>query len=677
VRFQTRLLFSVAIFLASFLLFVSEPIAARQLLPVFGGSAAVWMTCLVFFQTALLVGYLYAHAITRGPAATTWQSGLHVSLLGLAVVSGAGWAKGLLHPVLSPDHPVLSIFASLGLSIGVPFVMLASTSPLLQVWFFRVEQTGIPFRLFALSNFASLLALLCYPTVIEPHLSLSLQRGLWSAGVLAFACITAVIAWQARSSSAAEPAAEIAGETAPLRSRVLWFLLPMAAAMQLSAVTAHITSNIAAIPLFWVLPLAVYLLTFILAFEFPQLIAWRGILLRLLAVMLTGLGLFLANPEITFRTGVTIAFFLAEMFFACLFCHIEAYALRPRRASETTLFYLVVAAGGATGSFLIGIAAPLVFRGNYDVAITFLVTGLLALAVVWNSGWAQRLLWTTGNGLLVFLVVAIHIAYFRQTLMATRNFYGSLRVEQTVTEHGDPIRTLLNGSIQHGTQIFSADLMRVPTTYYAEDSGGGLALLHCCGSRAKRVGVVGLGAGTLAAYGNAGDKFTFYEINPAVLPIAQNLFAWLRNSKAQLNFVDGDARASLAAEPPQHVDVLVVDAFSGDAIPVHLLTVEALAIYRRHLAPGGILAFHISNGHLDLAPEITLLAASAGLEARVIASHEDKQSGEFKATWVLVPSDRAFFDQPEIAERAEPIRAVPGLRVWTDDYSSLLPLVHW
>ena len=676
---QSRFLFRSAIFLASFLLFVSEPIAAKQLLPTFGGSAAVWMTCLVFFQIALLAGYLYAHAITRGPA-TPKQSLLHIVLLAGAALSATAWAAGIGHPRLNGSDPVASIFATLTLSIGLPFLLLASTSPLLQVWHFRIEQTAIPFRLFALSNFASLLALLAYPTVIEPYLSLSLQRVLWAAGVAAFAAVTSILAWQSRSETLVFR--EATGESAPapaspLRAKLLWFLLPMAAAMQLSAVTAHLTSNIAAIPLLWILPLAVYLLTFILAFQMPSLRKYRGILLRLLAVMLASLAYLLSHTDAGLPIGLGIAFFLIEALVACLFFHTEAYALRPVRTSETTLFYLILAAGGAPGSFLIGIAAPLVFSGNYDLAFTFLITALLALAVVWDTNWAQRALWATGSALLVFLIYALHSSYHRQALLTRRNFYGSLRVLQSVTEHGDTVRTLLNGSIQHGSQIFSHDLSRVPTTYYAPDSGIGVALENCCVGRSKRVGVIGLGAGTLAAYGKPGDTFRFYEINPQVLPIAQHLFSYLRDSGATITFAEGDGRASLAAESPQNFDVLVVDAFSGDAIPLHLLTVEALAVYRRHLAPGGILAFHVSNQYVDLDSEVGQLAASAHLQARSISSPSEKQSGEFRATWVLVTEDGAIFQKPDVALRAVEIKPVPHVSAWTDNYSSLLPLVHW
>ncbi len=681
---QSRFLFRSAIFLASFLLFVSEPIAAKQLLPTFGGSAAVWMTCLVFFQVSLLAGYLYAHQITQG-SATRRQSVLHIALLAVATLSAAAWAAGIAHPTLNGSHPVASIFGTLALSIGLPFLMLGSTSPLLQVWHFRIEQSAIPFRLFALSNFASLLALIAYPTIIEPNLSLSLQRVLWAMGVAVFALITGILALQTSragisSSQLIADSSELETQLMPSsrrRAKLLWFLLPMAAAMQLSAVTAHLTSNIAAIPMLWVLPLAVYLLTFILAFQMPSLRKYRGILLRLLAVMLASLGYLLSHTDLDLPIGIGILFFLIEALIACLFCHTEAYALRPQRASETTLFYLVIAAGGATGSFLIGIAAPLVFSGNYDLAFTFLITALLALAVVWNTDWMQRALWVTGSGLLVFLIFALHASYHRQALLTRRNFYGSLRVLQTVTEHGDTVRTLVNGSIEHGSQIFSDDLRHMPTTYYAPDSGIGVALANCCVGRSKRVGVVGLGAGTLAAYGKPGDTFRFYEINPSVLPIAQNLFTYLHDSGANLTFIEGDGRASLAAEAPQNFDILVIDAFSGDAIPLHLLTVEALAIYCKHLAPGGILAFHVSNQYVDLDSEVAQLAASANLQSRSISSPPEKQSGEFRATWVVVTNNGDIFQNPDVALRATEIKPKPNVSAWTDNYSSLLPLVHW
>ena len=671
-----RILFGGTVFLASFLLFLVEPMAAKQLLPVFGGSASVWMTCLVFFQTALLVAYLYAHWLANR---SRWQ--LHLVLLLLAAVSAEVWAARSLGQGSTSRYPATAIFVALGITIGLPFLMLGATSPLLQAWLARLRTRGIPYRLFALSNLASLLALAAYPTLIEPHFTLRQQRLGWCCGFAAFALVSGILTWRSHAALDTPARPELGSEAAlpssTLVHKLLWVLLPMGAAMQLSAVTSYLTQNIAAIPLLWILPLAVYLLTLILAFQFPGLLP-RGIITRFLVVMLAGLGYMLSKVDVSVPFGIALSFFLIEVFVACLFCHTEAHALRPQRASESTLFYLLFAAGGALGSFFIGIASPLVFSFNYDLALSFFVTALLALAVTWSDGWLQRVLWSTASILLLVLVVMLHIAYQRDTPLATRNFYGSLRVRQSLANSpGSMVRTLTNGSIQHGTQIFSDQLRRTPTTYYAEDSGVGLALRFCCQSRPRNIGVIGLGVGTIAAYGLPGDRIRFYEINPAVAPIAQSLFTYIRESAANVSIVEGDARTSLAHEQPQAFDVLVVDAFSGDAIPLHLLTTQALALYQHHLAPGGILAFHISNQHVDLEPEVALLAKSAGLEARRVSSLENTARGEFTASWVLVTGNAAFIAQPEVADRVRQPVLDAKAKLWTDDYSSLLPLLRW
>ncbi|HEV2484883.1 MAG TPA: fused MFS/spermidine synthase [Terracidiphilus sp.] len=668
----SRSLFGGAIFLGSFLLFLVEPIAAKQLLPALGGSAAVWITCLVFFQTALLVAYLYAHWLAHR---SHWQ--VHCALLLLATASAVVWSIQSIG--LSSAHPVASIFSALSISIGLPFLMLGATSPLLQVWLARIQSSGIPWRLYALSNLASLLALALYPTLIEPHFTLHAQRLLWCCGFAAFALVSAVLTWrtrtQAQTPSQATGVDESQIHPASRIHKLLWVLLPMGAAMQLSAVTSYITANIAAIPLLWILPLAVYLITLILAFQFPQFLP-RGIVTRFLVVMLAGLAYMLSQTDVTLPIRVGIAFFLVEVFISCLFCHSEAYALRPQRSSESTLFYLLFAAGGALGSFLIGIASPLIFSFNYDIVLTFLVTALLALAVNWSGGWPMRLLWSTASILLVALVFMLNTAYRRDTPLASRNFYGSLRVRQSIQYPGAIVRTLTNGTVQHGTQIFSPELSRTPTTYYGKDSGIGIALHQCCEGRARNIGVIGLGAGTIAAYGQPGDRIEFYEINPAVPAIAHNLFTYLRDSAATIDVVEGDARTSMAAESPRNFDVLVVDAFSGDAIPLHLLTSQAVALYRRHLTPGGILAFHISNHHVDLEPEVALLAKAAGMQAMRVSSPANQETGEYSATWMLLTDNAAFFSLPAVSSRVRKPVENPSVHLWTDDYSSLLPLLR-
>ena len=679
----SRTLFGSAIFLASFLLFLVEPMAAKQLLPIFGGSAAVWITCLVFFQTALLVAYLYAHWLSRNDhQARPVRMNLHLCLLSVALASAVLFAFAKLTQTNSQTHPFLAIFTALSLSVGLPFLALGATSPLLQVWLARLEKGPIPYRLFALSNLASLLALGLYPTVIEPHLTLHSQRILWACGFAIFALITSVITLKTRSSAGSTSAETTqvqqteSAESTPLLRKLLWLLLPMAAAMQLAAVTSHLTENIAAIPLLWILPLAVYLITLILTFQFARFLP-RWIITRLLVVMLAGLAYMLTQPDGSLPLGISILFFLIELFVACLFLHSEAYALRPKTAGETTLFYLLFAAGGAFGSFLIGIASPLIFSFNYDLAFSFAATAILALAVLWSSGWAPRLVWACASILMFALVFMLGRALHRDTPVAVRNFYGGLRVKQTVGYPSATIRTLSNGTIQHGTQIFSDELRKTPTTYYAEDSGVGLAMRFCCTGHARNIGVVGLGAGTLAAYGRPGDRITFYEINPAVEPIARNLFTYIRESGAQISVVNGDARTSLAAEAPQQYDILVIDAFSGDAIPLHLLTTQALELYKSHLAPNGILAFHISNQHVNLEPEVAQLALAAGMKAMRVTSAGSEDRGEFSATWMLLSNSPTFFDTPEVFNSAHKPAINPAVHAWTDDYSSLLPVLHW
>ncbi len=610
----TRFHFAVVIFLAAFLLFLVEPIVAKQLVPVLGGSAAVWITCLVFFQTALLCAYAYAHWIAR-----RGQWVLHLALLAGTVALAVYWAFGSVDLSSGPEHPVATIFYALTLWIGLPFIALGATSPLLQYWWSRVEAGPVPYKLFALSNLASLLALAAYPTLIEPRFTLHTQRVIWFWGFMVFIVLAAGLTLRSRSAIRTVPSraaqAEVVADpddvASPTWHKWLWFLLPMGASMQLAAITSFITSNLAAIPLFWILPLGVYLLSIIISFEYPRLLP-PLIVARTFAVMLASTIYMVSRVDVTLPLRLGIAFVLIELFLAGLFLHSQAYLLRPRRASESTMFYLLFAGGGAVGSFIVALVFPAVFSFNYDVAVVCFFTSLLVLACLWRSGWAVRLLWITVSAVMLFASFRLHFAYEQNTIVAVRNFYASLRVKQTPF-HDAKLRTLTNGTIQHGTQIWGSEEQRkTPTTYYAENSGVGLALRFCCDSRPRNIGVIGLGAGTIAAYGRSGDRIRFYEINPAVIPIAQNTFTYIRESGAQITFADGDARTSLAREAPQRFNVLAVDAFSGDAIPLHLLTAQALELFRHHLAPGGIIAYP----HLQPACESRTADCLAGAERK-------------------------------------------------------------
>jgi SAM-dependent methyltransferase len=471
--------------------------------------------------------------------------------------------------------------------------------------------------------------------------------------------------------------------------RALWLLLSACGSLMLCAMTNHISQNIAAIPLLWIVPLIMYLLSFVIAFSrgewLPKILRLRipvlGVsvarmcLLGFTGVALGSLVCMLDDAREEIPLMVSVPFFCGTLFIICLFCHAELHRLRPS-PQHATSFYLLIAAGGALGSIFVGVAAPLVFSASYELACGLVFTAVMILAVTWRQGWGWRIFWLGASvAVTVTLGLSIHRAG-KNNILQARNFYGNLRVtEEREPGVTGPTRTLIHGTIQHGTQIFTDELRNTPTTYYAHDSGVGLALELCCKGRPRRVGVIGLGAGTLAAYGRKGDVFRFYDINPLVERIAHNLFTYLRESKAAIEIIPGDARLSLVAEPAQQYDVLVVDAFSGDAIPVHLLTSQAVELYQRHLRPGGIIAFHVSNKYLDLQPVVQQQAQHAGFDAAFIATEDDDDLGEYAADWVLVSGNKGFMK--EVAGKATPIIAKPGLRLWTDDYNSVLTLLKW
>jgi len=669
-----RYLYALTIFLSAFLLFAAEPMAAKQLLPTLGGSSAVWTTCLVFFSVVLLLGYLYAHWISSR-FSPMHQAAIHVLLLTVALLVLGIPVRP--NPAAVSYHPALTVFRVLATVIGLPYLALSATTPLLTVWYTRSFGGRSPYRLFALSNFSSLLALASYPLLIEPRLTMGRQTAWWSLGFLLFAVICGAIAWQRRrqvaSPGPAEPAEDQAGQggAAPF-----WFLLTMGGGMMLTAVTNHLSANIAAIPLLWLPPLALYLLSFILAFQGAWLPV-RQSMLRFTLVAVASMAYAMRDIRAPLPIMVSVPLFLIGLFVTCFFLHGELYARRPGSAGLTG-FYLVAAAGSAAGTLLVGVFAPLLFRANYDLACTLVIMAVIALASTWHDGWPLRILWVAGATAAIVVLSAQVRQNGDDAVALMRNFYGTLRVREThLPPQSDTDRQLLNGTIEHGAEWFAPQFRGQPLTYYSPDSGLGLAMRLCCGAGPKRVGVIGLGTGTIAAYGNAGDVIRFYEINPLVERLARHWFTFLHDSSAQTDVVLGDARLSLAAEAPQHFDVIAIDAFSGDAIPVHLLTREALALYLRHLQPEGVIAFHVSNQYIDLEPVVAAIAGNAGLRAVSVHSHGDEQNGFYFADWILVTSNQDFLGQPEVLNNATqtPLRA--GVRMWTDNYSSVFPLLKW
>jgi hypothetical protein len=688
-REKARLfLYGATIFLSAFLLFLIQPIFAKLILPWFGGSSAVWTTCLVFFQTALLAGYLYAHLLTRYRNVVL-QPLVHVALLAAAllllpVMPGERWKPS------GAGDPAWEILAMLAAVLGLPYFLLSATSPLLQKWLAR--QGSEPYRLFALSNVGALLALAAYPLLIEPRISTRAQDLWWSYGFAVFAVLCGAAAWHA------SPLSDVSIEDVflePRQSSVPWLLLAAAGSMMLVSTTNQLTQNVAAVPFLWILPLAVYLLSFIICFESPR---WykRGLFLRLLAVALGSLAYALYDIQVSEAIPVAIPLFTIGLFLACMFCHGELSLLKPGTARLTS-FYLMIALGGALGAIFTGLIAPHIFVGIYEFPLSLLFVAALALWLNWqgeigsrspataipsrdrrerSSGvWAQRLLWIAVSAAMAVALVEEARGYHKDAIVMTRNFYGSLRVVESVRGGGNT-RTLYHGTVQHGAQYLDPAKRAEPTTYFGPDSGAGLALRFCC-QGPKRVGIIGLGAGTLAAYGNPGDTFRFYEINPQVIELAKSHFTFLADSKASISVAQGDARLSLERETGPLYDIFIADAFSGDAIPVHLLTKEAVRLYLTHMKPEGILAVHVSNQYLDLAPVVAQLAWSEGLFARIVRSPRDDRHLYAQADWVVMTSNAEFFTRPEISGVAAMIEERPGVRLWTDDYNNLLQVLRF
>ena len=671
------LIYALAVLVGAFLLFQVEPVIGKIILPWYGGSAAVWTACLVFFQVALLAGYLYAHALIRylKPRA---QAALHVGLLALSALTLAVYPSASLKPYSAGD-PTWSILLLLGRTIGLPFFLLATTGPLVQAWYARRFAGSIPYWLYALSNAGSMLALLSYPFLIEPVFTTQEQARMWSWGYVAFAVVCAAAAlgsWAAR-----DRAPEEAGVSKPSRRQyALWLALPACASALLLAVTNHMSQNVAAVPLLWILPLSLYLLSFILCFAGD---GWyrRNPYLQLLAVALGSMAYAAAAGNLPILPVVVL--FLFGLFTCSMVCHGELALLKPP-PRLLTHFYLMIAAGGALGGLAVGLVAPHVFNGYYEMPLALVGCAGLILAVLktdpaldWFRRWTQPApIATVALTLALAVYVAIALAQSMSGVrLRVRNFYGELTVKDSEPPTSImAVRTLTHGTITHGDQFLNLAKRDLPTTYYGPATGVGLAIRDRGKGRAVRVGVIGLGTGTLAAYARLGDYYRYYEINPLVVRVARGEFTFLADCHGKLDIAMGDARLTLEREQPENFDVLAVDAFSGDAIPVHLLTREAMDLYFRHLRPDGLLAVHISNRHLDLLPVLAVEARSSGRRARVVDTEDDDAAGVFAATWVLVVAPPGDFDN-EVRANSNPVSRARRVRLWTDDYSNLFQIL--
>ena len=672
--------YALTIFLSAFLLFQIQPVMARMILPWFGGSSAVWSMCMLFFQVALLAGYAYAHwlhvRLHARRQALVHGALLLVSLLLLPVIPNPAWRP------TGADNPSFRILGLLAVTIGLPYFLLSTTSPLLQAWYARSHKGATPYRLFALSNFASLLALLSYPPLVEPNLTTRVQGLAWSAAYAAFVVLCAATAWRARGFQALEPApqAQDSGARPPLRRMLFWMSLAACASILLLAVTTFLTQDIAAIPFLWILPLSVYLISFIVCFDAPR---WyrRDVFMPLLAVALTAmawLSWFEGRPRLPMTR--TIAIFACSLFVCCMVCHGELVRRKPH-PRYLTLFYVMVSVGGAAGGRFVGLLAPWLFNAYYEFPIGMALCAALAAAalLIQPAGpftrrhWRQLLL----AGLAAYLVFVAYTVRddSKGYRVLARNFYGRLAVlDDGEPDEEDAARKLVHGTINHGQQMRDPALRREPVSYFCPGTGIGRAMRARQAGEPWRIGILGLGCGTLAAYGRAGDVIRIYEINPLVLDLARTQFTFLADSPARIEVALGDGRLTLEREPSQRFDILVMDAFSGDSVPVHLITREAFATYFRHLKPGGILAVNISNRYLELRPVMERAASSFGKVALYYSYEWKEQVPDcFACSWVLVMDPPAWAAAPPlIRETAQVLPPNPKFRAWTDDFSNLL-----
>ena len=686
------LLFGFTIFLGAYLLFQLEPLIGKFILPWFGGSPAVWTTCMLFFQMLLLAGYAYAHfSLMRFSASA--QGLLHLFLLLLAL-STLPIAPSVDWKPENSNQPTLSILLLLLGSVGLPFFVLSATSPLLQGWFVRVCPGRSPYPLYALSNLGSFFALLSYPFIFEPYFKLGLQAQGWSLGFAAFVAVCGGLAWDFRRKAlhhgiVATPTViddelRLSDQVAPALLWFFWLALPAATSVLLLAVTNELCQDVASIPFLWVLPLSCYLLSFIFCFAQHR---WYRRHWFLPAAFLSVCGLVVAlyqGSRIDLFWQVLI--YNGGLFFCCMICHGELFRLRPQ-PSHLTAYYLAISVGGAIGGVFVALLSPLLFPLYLEFHVGLFLCCLLVLLVILItdrqalSGAIGRPMAATIGGVALavlagYLLNQIYHATSAETVVS-RNFYGVLRVEDR--DNDDPQlarRVLRHGAIDHGFQYLAPEKRRLATAYYRPETGVGLAFNHLPRSHGRRIGVVGVGVGTLLSYGQTDDYFRLYDINPKVIELAEHYFSFIQDSPAARDIVIADARLAMEREQPQRFDLLVIDAFSGDSIPMHLLTAEAMQLYQRHMQPDGVLAIHISNHYLDLKPLIRGWAEREGYQYRFTREQASTDDfGLYRSNWALVTRNPIFLQQTAIEQVSQPEDGTEKRLVWTDDFCNLYSLL--
>jgi len=712
-------IFATAVFLNAALLFVLEPMFGKMALPLLGGSAAVWTTCMLFFQAALLGGYLYAHFVATRLGARA-QVMTHVGLLLVAAVAlpisiPHDWTPG------NESQPELSLLLLLTLRIGAPFILLAGGSPLFQHWFSRSPgaENRDPYALYSASNLGSILALVAYPFAIEPWLTLSTQARAWAVGYLALILLSGWCGVVARGGTLRVVVPAALAHVTTWRERLRWTVLAAVPSSLLLAVTTHITTDLAPVPLLWVVPLALYLLTFVIAFGNRTHFPVAASMLALPYLVIACAVLLFLRSEIPGSPGYVVH--VAAFFVCALACHLRLVAARPP-ATHLTDFYVWLSLGGVLGGLFNVLIAPNVFHTVLEYPIALVAAAALskptppgklrsdlalfvaltlvlytAVSVSLRLFGPDRLILGLIQGLgamvtysfrnraprFAFGVAAIMIAGSQLTktdgkqVLVARSFYGVYRV---VDDSADRVRQFLSGTTVHGTEWLS-DTTHAPLAYYHRDGPlGSLFAARSWRGGPWRVGVIGLGAGATASYATAGESWTFFELDPLVVQVAENpqLFQYLTFAHAHANVITGDARVSLERDSARVFDVMIIDAFSSDAIPTHLLTREAVAVYRSRLAPDGVIAWHISNRYVDLRPVLDAVARDAGLVALIDADVDIPKSsnGRFPSIWVVTTASERTASALRSDSRWLPLHTKRP-QLWTDDFSNLFRILRW
>jgi hypothetical protein len=665
------------IFLSAFLLFLVQPIIAKQILPWFGGAATVWTTCLVFFQSILLAGYAYADATTR--LGTRRQTLLHIALLvvslaSLPILASDAWKPG------GEEEPITRILLLLAFTIGLPYFLLSTTTPLLQAWYWRRFQVVVPYRLFALSNFASLLALLGFPVFFEPWFTLPQLGWAWSIVYALFVIICAMTGWMSMKASlvlqgTAQPLhgerATASAQAPTLFTQASWLALAAMGSVMLLAVTNHVTQNIASVPFMWVVPLSLYLITFVLCFDHPR---WyvRPVFLVAALTLVPAMAWRISSLDLK----LAVALYFGGLFVACMFCHGELARMKPD-PKYLTRFYLMLSLGGALGAVLIAIVAPLALDGYIELNLVLVVLALLVTLRLPRGAYPLGVIATVVTA---YYAISGARDYTRDTRVMARDFYGVVRTRDREV-NGVPYRAMYHGGIIHGGQLLADKYRNTPSDYFGPGSGYGrlFTALNATKPGKRRVGIIGLGAGVVAAYGRKGDEITFYEISQKVVDIERKEFTFLRDTPARTSVILGDGRLSLEREAPNRYDVLGIDAFAGDSVPMHLITREAMALYVRHLAPDGVIVFQATNRYIDMMPVVKRLATEFGMEAVLVSDSPDSQNGAdywlSSTDQILVSRDRNLLAHPRIDEASSEIDDRPSLPTFTDAHHNLVRIL--